>query len=320
VDLTNPKNSCSAGQNAPLGAVLTAHFGLTAHAPTRATSTHGLVQAVTIRATVSRATFLQAPRHSACEATESRDLHQTLQRLPETEAFVGRTLRRIRPFVDLAPGASVLDLGAAQGLTVVAYKKAGHDARGVEPWEPAIEVSRQLAAHTGIEIEILTGVGEALPYGDLSFDFVHAYSVLEHVDDPLQVFREVYRVLRPGGGFYFSTTSALKPRQAEITGFPLFPWYPRRAQLAIMDWAARERPWLVGYTTRPAIHWFKHREVRLSLYAIGFRRLADSWALRAHTGELSGARQLLVRAAARNSTVRFVGNSLAVGVEYLAVK
>jgi ubiquinone/menaquinone biosynthesis C-methylase UbiE len=140
------------------------------------------------------------------------------------------------------------------------------------------------------------------------------------VDDPGKAFREAFRVLRPGGGFFFMTTSALSPRQHEIGRFPLFPWYPPRLRQAIMRWAVRKRPLLVGYTTRPAMHWFRHRQVRRSLQAVGFRRLTDAWTLRATSGELSGGRQILVRAASRNATIRLAGN-LAIGlVEYLAIK
>ncbi len=47
-------------------------------------------------------------------------------------------------------------------------------------------------------------------------DLVSAISVLEHTHDPERVFAEAHRVLRPSGGFYFYTTSAICSRQSEI--------------------------------------------------------------------------------------------------------
>jgi SAM-dependent methyltransferase len=253
-------------------------------------------------------------------ATEHRDLETALSLLPEAEAFVQRLVLRFGPFIRLEPGAAVLDVGAAQGVMSVAYAKAGMLAMAVEPWKPAIEVAHGLSEESGVELDIREGWAEHLPVEDESVDLVHAFSLLEHVDDPLQVFREAFRVLRPGGGFFFFTTSVLCPRQAEISGFPLFPWYPPRLQKAIMRWAAEKRPELVGNTTRPAMHWFRDRATRLSLTAIGFRHLVDKWELRAASGELHGARQRVVRSAADHSAVRFAGNLVVSGTEYLAIK
>ena len=43
--------------------------------------------------------------------------------------------------------------------------------------------------------------GERLPFADSSFDYVVSEYVLEHLDDPEAVFREVFRVLAPDGRF-----------------------------------------------------------------------------------------------------------------------
>jgi 2-polyprenyl-3-methyl-5-hydroxy-6-metoxy-1,4-benzoquinol methylase len=252
------------------------------------------------------------------QATEQADLETALSRIPEAEAFVDRQLKRMEPFFSLRPPARVLDVGAAQGVWLTALAKRGFQAVGVEPWEAAIEVSHELAAATGLQLDIRPGVAESLPFEDESVDFVNAYSVLEHVDDPDQCMREVFRVLRRPGAFLFSTVSALSPFQVEIAGFPLFPWYPPPLQRRIMSWATEKRPALVGNTTRPAIHWFKHRDVRRSAHDAGFAEVVDRWQLR--QGERDDRVGRLIDLAASNRAARLAGDVAASGMEYLAVK
>ena len=50
----------------------------------------------------------------------------------------------------------------------------------------------------------VTGEITALPFADASFDLVTAFDVIEHVEDDGQVFRELCRVLKPGGCLVFS--------------------------------------------------------------------------------------------------------------------
>jgi SAM-dependent methyltransferase len=252
------------------------------------------------------------------QATERADLETALARMPEADAFVDRQLRRIEPFFPLRPPARVLDVGAAQGVWLTALAKRGFQAVGVEPWAPAIDVSREVAEATGLRLDIREGVAESLPFEDESVDFANAYSVLEHVDDPDQVIREAFRVLRRPGAFLFSTTSAISPFQVEIAGFPLFPWYPPPLQRRIMSWATDKRPALVGNTTRPAIHWFKHRDVRRSLHDAGFAEVVDRWQLR--SGERDGALGRVIDLAGSNRAVRLAGDVAASGMEYLALK
>jgi SAM-dependent methyltransferase len=253
-------------------------------------------------------------------ATELRTIDQVMDRVHRAQARMDRLLGEVAPHCErIRPGASVLELGAAQGLLLYALRKAGYDARGIEPWGPAIETSRELSGRTGIEIEIAPGRAEDLPYEDEQFDFVVALSVMEHVDDPMAAFREAHRVLRPEGGFYFHTTSALHPRQHEIRGFPLFPWYPPALKRRIMRWAAEKRPSLVGGTTTPAVNWFTPWGVKRDLRSAGFRKIVERWDLK-HEQSFDGWRSSALKIVRSAKPLRFAGEFLKPGSGYLAIK
>lgn len=214
-------------------------------------------------------------------ASEKRSVDEALEHLAEVERrHLPVLLARLRRRLELPEGSRVLEIGAAQGTYLTALTRLGFEARGIEPWAPAIVNARELGQHTGVQPDIVHGAGEDLSaFEDESFDLVLAISVMEHVDDPLQVCREAARVLRPGGGFYFYTGSRLYPRQVEIARFPLFPWYPTRVQRRIMRWAARERPHLVGHTEKPAMHWFTPWGTRRMLREAGFSAAYERWEL-----------------------------------------
>jgi 2-polyprenyl-6-hydroxyphenyl methylase / 3-demethylubiquinone-9 3-methyltransferase len=102
-------------------------------------------------------------------------------------------------------GKDVLDLGCAGGFMAEALVDRGARVTGIDPAAEAIAAARAHAAQTGRSIRYDVGVGEALPYGDTTFDAVVCVDVLEHVMDLSRVMVEVTRVLRPGGLFLFDT-------------------------------------------------------------------------------------------------------------------
>ena len=102
-------------------------------------------------------------------------------------------------------GITVLDLGCGGGLSAEALARRGACVIGVDPSTASLAAARSHAQATGLSIHYQAGVGEALPLATQAVDRVVCVEVLEHVDDPQDLLREVRRVLRPHGLFFFST-------------------------------------------------------------------------------------------------------------------
>lgn len=121
----------------------------------------------------------------------------------------------------------ILDVGAGKGAFVIAATQAGYDAIGVEYNPVYIEDANRAAREAGAAIRIVQGAGEKLPFPDSSFGFVNLSEVIEHVDDPLLLLREVYRVLRPGGRAYLSAPNRFGTRDPHFHLY-FVNWLPRR--------------------------------------------------------------------------------------------
>jgi len=108
----------------------------------------------------------------------------------------------------LAPGQTVLDLGAGAGLDAfVARRIVGDEGEilGVDFTPEMVEKARRNARALGYgNVRFEHGDIESLPFADASVDVVISNCVLNLVPDKGQAFREMRRVLRPGGWFCIS--------------------------------------------------------------------------------------------------------------------
>lgn len=113
---------------------------------------------------------------------------------------IGRQRAKVVP---LAFG-EVLELGMGAGANLPYYDRS--KVANVSAVEPNAQMRRRAAkaaAEAGIEIKLLEGVGERLPFQDQSFDCVVCTYTLCTVGDVAQTLGELRRVLKPGGQLFY---------------------------------------------------------------------------------------------------------------------
>jgi len=96
----------------------------------------------------------------------------------------------------------ILDVGCGEGLFAKILFAEPIDT-GIDPNARELERARELGAYN----ELIECYGNAIPKADATYRTVFSNSVLEHIPDLEPVLREVYRVLAPGGRFYFTVPS-----------------------------------------------------------------------------------------------------------------
>ncbi len=106
----------------------------------------------------------------------------------------------------IVPQASgdVLELGCGGGINMEFYDPARITSfAGLDPSPGLLEASHAAAKAKGMKADIRSGVGEAMPYADASFDTVLVTFTLCSVTNQAQTLSEMRRVLRPGGKALF---------------------------------------------------------------------------------------------------------------------
>ena len=115
---------------------------------------------------------------------------------------------------NIKSGMRVLDIGSGPGNVAGKLVAAGAEVDAVDYSEPMVEVAKK--NYPGIRFHHANA--EKLPFDDETFDAVVASLTVHHLARPAEVFKEVHRVLKPGGCFAFTVWG---PEEEQI-GFEVF--------------------------------------------------------------------------------------------------
>ena len=97
----------------------------------------------------------------------------------------------------------VLDIGCGAGFLANELALHGYNVTGLDTSEPTLEVARRHDSTGTVDFRV--GDAYQMDFRDGAFDVVCAMDFLEHVERPEGIVREVSRVLKAGGLFFFYT-------------------------------------------------------------------------------------------------------------------
>ncbi len=166
------------------------------------------------------------------EAYLGSDLEQNVKRFSASAEFQ-ETIKELSALVGDLKGLKMLDIGAGNGISTIAFALQGIHVTALEP-DPsqtigagAIRISAKKHNVTEL-VDVVEAWGESLPFPDDHFDIVYGRQVMHHAHELNTFVLQGARVLKQGGVFMTTRDHVIKDdkdKQAFLDRHPLHKFY-----------------------------------------------------------------------------------------------
>jgi len=178
----------------------------------------------------------------------------------ETVDF-GRFVRDAVAAAGLKPGARILDIGCGSGRDAALLLSLGCDVSGIDGSEGMIGEAERIHPELAGKLFRVVLPGR-FPFPDHAFDAAFSWATLMHLEiaDIGRVFGEINRILKPGGAFAYSVSTA-RPgldargedeRGRHFTSMPSHEWERLHTAAGFVTNRVEESDDISG---RPGFHW-----------------------------------------------------------------
>lgn len=135
--------------------------------------------------------------------TEELDKHYSSYSYKDEQYLSPLTIKSYNDTLDYLEGYrktnNILDVGCGMGWLMDEAIKRGWNAYGTEYSPTAVEICRKKG------IKMTEGVLNPATFGDIKFDVIVSFEVIEHINNPRSELKNINSLLRENGLFYMTT-------------------------------------------------------------------------------------------------------------------
>jgi ubiquinone/menaquinone biosynthesis C-methylase UbiE len=100
----------------------------------------------------------------------------------------------------LPTGGNVLEVAPGPGyLSIELAKSSKYKVTGLEISKTFIGIAQDNAKKANVDVQFRHGNASAMPFEDMTFDFIICVAAFKNFTQPVEAIREMYRVLKPNG-------------------------------------------------------------------------------------------------------------------------